>query len=90
MFVKYAVLSLAGKATCHDTSIYMIQVRMPSMRFVWVAFILCLTCFFARKYPCPWEGCLFRARQKSNLATHIRGVQYVFFLFHYKFIKLPV
>lgn len=38
--------------------------------------------FFARKLPCPWEGCPFSTWQKSNLATHING-QYVFILFHH-------
>ena len=38
--------------------------------------------FFARKLPCPWEGCPFSTLQKSNLATHING-QYMFFLFHH-------
>jgi hypothetical protein len=44
MSVKYVVLTLAGKATCRDTLKYMIQI--PSMSSVWVAFILCLICFF--------------------------------------------
>ena len=28
-----------------------------------------------RKIPCPYEGCLYRTLQKSNLKTHITAVQ---------------